>query len=81
MKKQHLFTLDLDLIQRLHKKVPRGSRSRYVNDAIKNKLNNEEEYFLEDVQTQAVLLDLAYRLDLPKSARMYLQELYREMMK
>jgi len=81
MKKQHLFTLDVDLVKRLHKKVPRGFRSQYVNDAITNKLNNEEEYFLEDVQTQAVLLDLAYRLDLPKSARMYLQELYREIMK
>tara|TARA_R110001599_G_scaffold348797_2_gene576379 strand:- start:42 stop:284 length:243 start_codon:yes stop_codon:yes gene_type:complete len=80
MKKQHLFTLDIDLVKRLHKKVPRGSRSQFVERAIKNKLNNEEEFFLEDVQTLPILLELTYRVELPKSAKMYLQTLYQELM-
>ena len=44
MKKQHLFTLDINLIKKLHKKVARGFRSQYVEEAISNRLKNAEEY-------------------------------------
>lgn len=49
MKKQHLFTLDINVIKKLHKKVARGFRSQYVEEAIRNRLKNEEEYDLWDV--------------------------------
>lgn len=52
MKKQHLFTLDIDLIRDLHRRVGRGHRSQFVETAVRNRLNNEEEYTIDDVDSQ-----------------------------
>lgn len=78
MKKQHLFTLDINLIKDLHNKVGRGYRSQYVEDAIRKKLNNELEFNIEDITTTQLIMELAYRGNIPKSGRSYLMELYRE---
>lgn len=48
MKKQHLFTLDVDLVKRLHKEVARGFRSKFVNKAITNRLDGLEKITLWD---------------------------------
>lgn len=62
MKKQHLFTLDIGLIRELHKKVGRGHRSQYVEDAIRKKLNGEkaltlaaENFSLGDVPIRRIM--------------------------
>ncbi len=62
MKKQHLFTLDLGLIQELHRRVGRGFRSQFVNEAISNRLKNEEEYDASDIDTKALAAMLVNRL-------------------
>jgi len=54
MKKQHLFTLDLNLIKELHRRVARGHRSQFVETAIRNRLNNQEEYEKSDLSDREV---------------------------
>ena len=62
MKKQHLFTLDLGLIQELHRRVRRGNRSQFVQTAIQNRLKNEEEYDHKDLPTAVMAAQLMARL-------------------
>ncbi len=62
MKKQHLFTLDLSVIQQLHRRVGRGHRSQFVETAIQNRLNNEESYDHTDVPTHIMASRLLNRL-------------------
>ena len=66
MKKQHRFTLDIDLVKRLHKQVGRGWRSNYVERAITKALNGDEAFDLEDVDVIDILTELTYRRDLPE---------------
>tara|TARA_R110001599_G_C12013243_1_gene638233 strand:- start:145 stop:390 length:246 start_codon:yes stop_codon:yes gene_type:complete len=66
MKKQHLFTLDIDLVKKLHKYVARGNRSRYVQMAIRKRLDGEDNFELEDIETLELLAELRYRRDLPE---------------
>ena len=62
MKKQHLFTLDIGLIQELHRRVARGHRSQFVETAIRNRLNNQEEYEKSDLTDREVMRLLYSRL-------------------
>jgi hypothetical protein len=62
MKKQHLFTLDLGVIQQLHRRIGRGHRSQFVETAIKNRLKNEENYDHKDVPTHTMAARLMARL-------------------
>ena len=62
MKKQHLFTLDLSVIQQLHRRVGRGHHSQFVETAIQNRLNNEESYDHTDVPTHIMASRLLNRL-------------------
>lgn len=66
MKKQHLFTLDIDLVKKLHKYVARGHRSQYVEKAIVNRLAGDESFDLEDTETLDLLAELRYRRDIPE---------------
>ncbi len=66
MKKQHLFTLDIDLIKLLHRQVNRGYRSPYVEKAIRNRLSGDERFGLEDTETLDLLAELRYRRDIPE---------------
>jgi hypothetical protein len=62
MKKQHLFTLDLSVIQQLHRRIGRGHRSQFVETAIQNRLNNEESYDHTDLPTHTMAAQLMARL-------------------
>lgn len=62
MKKQHLFTLEIGLIQELHRRVARGHRSQFVETAIRNRLKNEEGYDHTDVPTNIMASRLLNRL-------------------
>lgn len=62
MRKQTIFTIDINTIERLNKTVSRGHRSRFVETAIKNRLNNEEEYKPQDVSTRQLMAILHARL-------------------
>lgn len=62
MKKQHLFTLDIELIKELHRRVGKGFRSQFVNEAISNRLKNQEEYTHQDVPTHTMAAQLMARL-------------------
>lgn len=63
MKKQHIFTLDLNLIKELHRRVARGHRSQFVETAVKNRLNNEEDYNAGDLGTRQLMALLHTRLE------------------
>lgn len=63
MKKQHLFTLDIGLIQELHKRVARGHRSQFVETAVRNRLTNQEEYRAGDMHTRQIMALLHTRLE------------------
>ncbi len=62
MKKQHLFTLDLDLVKDLHRRVARGHRSQFVETAVRNRLKNAEDYNHKDVPTETMAAQLMARL-------------------
>jgi hypothetical protein len=66
MKKQHLFTLNVDLVKRLHKEVARGWRSNFVERAIKKQLDAEDTFDLEDCDVLDLLCELSYRRELPE---------------
>lgn len=66
MKKQHIFTLDIGLVQTLHRQVARGHRSQYVEKAIRNRLNNQSSFDLQDEDTLELLAELRYRRDIPE---------------
>ena len=78
MKKATLYTLDVSMIQELNRKKPRGQRSAFVNAAIRARLDGESGFSVEDVSTKQLIIELSYRGEIPKSARNYLLELYRE---
>jgi hypothetical protein len=63
MKKQHIFTLDIGLIKELHRRVARGHRSQFVETAVKNRLNNEEDYNAGDLGTRQLMALLHTRLE------------------
>ena len=62
MKKQHLFTLDIPLVQRLHRQVARGHRSQFVEKAIRNRLDNKEDYNAGDISDRQLMALLHTRL-------------------
>lgn len=62
MKKQHLFTLDISTIQQLHRRIARGHRSQFVQTAIQNRLDNDEEYDIEDITNNRMAVILLNRL-------------------
>ena len=66
MKKQHLFTLNVDLVKRLHKEVARGWRSNFVERAIKKQLDAEATLDLEDCDVLDLLCELSYRREFPE---------------
>jgi hypothetical protein len=66
MKKQHLFTLNVDLVKRMHREVARGFRSNFVERAIKKQLDAEDAFDLEDVDVLDILAELTYRRELPE---------------
>lgn len=66
MRKQYLHTLPIPLMTRLHKQVPRGWRSNYVERAIKKALDGEDSFDLEDVDVLDLLAELTYRRELPE---------------
>ena len=66
MKKQHLFTLNVDLVKRFHKEVARGWRSNFVERAIKKQLDGEDAFDLEDCDVLDLLCELSYRRELPE---------------
>lgn len=64
MKKQHLFTLDVDLVKKLHKEVARGHRSRFVEKAIQKALSGQTEFDLWDVEVVELMKILRSRADI-----------------
>lgn len=63
MKKQHLFTLDINLIKQLHAQVGRGFRSQFVEKAIRARLNNDETFSTGDIDIRQLMASLLFRLE------------------
>jgi len=61
MKKQHLFTLDIELVKKLHKEVARGHRSRFVERSIQKALSGQTEFDLWDVEVKDLMKMLRAR--------------------
>jgi len=76
-----LFTLPSELIKRLKKTVSSGNRSYFVGKAIENRLNNDEDFTIEEVDTLDLLGELAYRGELGRDRRQLVSEWFRELKK
>ena len=63
MKKQHIFTLDIGLIQRLHRQIARGHRSRFVENAIRGRLDGKDDFATYDIPTRQLMAMLHARLE------------------
>ena len=61
MKKQHLFTLDIDLVKKLHKEVSRGFCSKFVEKAIRNRLEGKTDFDLWEVAIEDLMKMLRSR--------------------
>ncbi len=61
MKKQHLFTLDIPLVQKLHNQVARGHRSQFVEKAIRNRLEGKTDFDLWEVGIEDLMKMLRAR--------------------
>ena len=64
MKKQHLFTLDIELVKKLHKQVARGHRSRFVEKSIQKALTGQTEFDLWDVEVKELIKILRARANI-----------------
>jgi hypothetical protein len=64
MKKQHLFTLDVDLVKKLHKEVARGHRSQFVEKAIRKALSGKIDFDLWDVEVKDLMKILRARANI-----------------
>jgi len=62
MKKATLYTLDVSMIQELNRKKPRGTRSAFVNDAIRARLDGQSKFDLTNVDTVKLATVLLNRL-------------------
>ncbi len=63
MKINRLFTFDVSLIERLNEKIRRGNRSKFVNDALSEKLFGERVLSLRNASSGRVLSELKDRED------------------
>lgn len=70
--------IDTSLAKEL-KKISKGARSRTIERALRKYLDEKDTFVIEDVDTLSLVLELAYRPELPDSARQYLTALYREL--
>lgn len=69
--------IDTDLVKQLKGKT-KGTRSRTIERALRKYLNDQDSFALEDVPTLKLILELAFRKELPDSAKQYLRSLYNE---
>lgn len=70
--------IDVNLAIRLKDKT-KGTRSRVIERALRNYLDEKDAFDIEDVSTEELLLELSYRDEIKKTHRNYLLELFREL--
>jgi metal-responsive CopG/Arc/MetJ family transcriptional regulator len=69
--------IDTDLVKQLKGKT-KGTRSRTIERALRKYLDDQDSFALEDVPTLKLIMELAFRKELPDSAKQYLRSLYNE---
>jgi metal-responsive CopG/Arc/MetJ family transcriptional regulator len=69
--------IDTDLVKQLKGKT-KGTRSRTIERALRKYLDDQDSFALEDVPTLKLIMELAFRKELPDSTKQYLRSLYNE---
>lgn len=69
--------IDANLARDL-KKITKGARSRTIERAVRKYLDEKDSFELEDIETLNLIQELAFRKELPDSAKQYLRSLYNE---
>jgi len=69
--------IDTDLVKQLKGKT-KGTRSRTIERALRKYLDEQDSFALEDIPTLKLIMELAFRKELPDSAKQYLRSLYNE---
>ena len=69
--------IDANLARSL-KKITKGARSRTIERAIRKYLDEKDTFEIEDIETLNLIIELAFRKELPDSAKQYLRSLYNE---
>lgn len=70
--------IPVQLADRLKNKT-KGTRSRVIERALRNYLDEKEAYTIEEISTRDLLLELMYRQELPKSQRQVLNSMWLEL--
>jgi metal-responsive CopG/Arc/MetJ family transcriptional regulator len=70
--------IDVGLAMRLKDKT-KGTRSRVIERALRNYLDEKEAFNIEEVTTEQLLLELTYRGEIKKTHKAYLMEMFREL--
>jgi len=70
--------IPVQLADRLKNKT-KGTRSRVIERALRNYLDEKDSFDIEEITTEDLLLELMYRQDLPKSHRQMLNTIWLEL--
>lgn len=69
--------IDVDVVKQLHGKT-KGTRSRVIERALRAYLADREAFDIEDISSDRLLLELAFRKDLTDSHKALIQTIYKE---
>ena len=61
MKTSQLFTISTSVIERMKRTIKKGSRSRFVESAIKARLDGKEQLNVRDIPTHILCIELFNR--------------------
>jgi metal-responsive CopG/Arc/MetJ family transcriptional regulator len=70
--------IDVGLAMRLKDKT-KGTRSRVIERALRNYLDEKDAFNIEEITTEQLLLELTYRGEIKKTHRGILMEMFREL--
>jgi metal-responsive CopG/Arc/MetJ family transcriptional regulator len=81
MKSSQLFTLDVNLISELKRTIKKGSRSKFVENAIRARLDGRDSFNAGDLPERQIMAMLVNRLEKRTDAAslMVLEFLYAEL--
>ena len=79
MRVNRTYSIDYDTIKDLNSTISAKHRSKFVDKAIKNRLEGKKTLEIDEIDTIDLLRELAYRGELGRDRRQLVQEWFREL--
>ena len=79
MRVNRTYSIDYDTIKELNSTISAKHRSKFVDKAIKNRLEGKKTLEIDEIDTIDLLRELAYRGELGRDRRQLIQEWFREL--